>query len=297
MVQLSCSYMSTEKAITLTIDYCCCSVNYVQFFETPKECRMSGSPVLNNLPELPQTHAHWLGDAIQPSNPLSFPSPPAFNLSQHQVLFHQVISLKWPNYWSFSLRITSSNEYLGLISFRIDWFDLLAVQGTLKSLQQHSSQAWAFIIAQLSHPYMTTGKNIALARPTFVGKVLSLLLNMLSKFPPWSKCLLISLLQSPSAVILEPKKIKYVSIVSPFICHEMMGLDAMVLVFWMLNFKAVFWLSSFSNIKKLFSSSLLSAIMVVSSAYLSLLIFLPAILISAVLLPAWHFTWCILHIS
>ena len=142
-----------------------------------------------------------------------------------------------------SIRASASSEYSGLISFRIDLFDLLAVQGTLKSLlQNHSSKAsvlWcsAFLIVQLSHPYMTTGKTIALTRWTFVGKLMSLLLNMLSRlvkaFLARGKRLLTSQLQSPSAVILELKKIKSLtlSIVSPFLCHEMMGLDAMILVF------------------------------------------------------------------
>jgi len=146
-------------------------------------------------------------------------------------------------YWSFSFSISPSNEYSGLLSFRIDWFDLLAVQGTLKSLlQHHSSKAsifWrsAFFIVQLSHPYMTTGKTIALTRWMFVIKVKSLLFNMLSRFViaflPRSKRLLISWLQLPSAVILEPKKIKFatVSFVSPSYCHEVMGVDAMILVF------------------------------------------------------------------
>ena len=147
-------------------------------------------------------------------------------------------------------------------------------------------------------PYMTTGKTIALTRQTFVGKVMSLLFNMLSgffiAFLPKSNHLLISWLQSPSAVILEPPKIKSltVSIVSPSICHEVMGLDAMILVFWTLNFKPTFLLSSFIFIKMLFSSSLLSAIRMVSSAYLRLLIFLPAILIPdcASCSPAFHMT-------
>ena len=154
-----------------------------------------------------------------------------------------VLCIRWPNCWSFSFRISPSNEYAGLISFRMDWLDPLAVQGTLKSLLQHHSskasilQVSAFFIVQLSHTYMTTGKTIALTRWTFVGKVMSLLFNMLSMlvitFFPRSKRLLISWLQLPSAVILEPKKIKSatVSTVSPFICHEVMGLDAMVLVF------------------------------------------------------------------
>ena len=125
-----------------------------------------------------------------------------------------VICIRWPKYWSFRFSISLSSEYSGMISFRIDWFDLLAVQGTLKSLLQHHSskasilQCSAFFIVQLSHPYMTTGKTIALTRRTFVGKVMFLLFNMLSRlviiFLPRSKCLLISWLQSPSAVILEP---------------------------------------------------------------------------------------------
>ena len=144
-----------------------------------------------------------------------------------------VLCLRWPKYWSFSFTISPSNEYSGLISFRMDWLDLLAVQGTLQSvLHHHSSKA---SILWCSHPYMTTGKTIALTRQAFPS--LSLLFNMLSRlvitFLPRSKCLLISWLQSPSAVILEPKKIKSVtvSIVSPSICHEVMGLDAMILVF------------------------------------------------------------------
>ena len=175
----------------------------------------------------------------------------------------------------------------------MDWLDLLAVQGTLKSLlQHHSSKAsilWrsAFFTVQLSHPYMTTGRTIALTRRTFVGKVMSLFLNMLSRlvitFLPRSKRLVISWLQSPSAVILEPPRIKSdtLSTVSPSISHEVMGPDAMIFVFWMLNFKPTFSLSSFTFIKRLFSSSSLSAIRVVSSADLRLLIFLPAILIPA----------------
>ena len=175
----------------------------------------------------------------------------------------------------------------------MDWLDLLADQGTRKSLlQNHSSKApilpcSAFFIVQFSHPYMTIGKTIALMRQTFVDKVMSLLFNILSRlvitFLPRSKHLLISWLQSPSAVILELKKIKSatVSTVSPSIWHEVMGLDAMILIFWMLNFKPTFSLSSFTFIKRLFSSSSLSAIRVMSSVYLRLLIFLLAILILA----------------
>ena len=158
------------------------------------------------------------------------------------------LRIMWPKYWSFS--VSPSNEYSGLISFRIDWLDLLAVQGTLKSLLQHhglkASILWqlsAFFTIQLSHPYMTLGKTITLTRWTFVGKVMSLCFNMLSRlvtaFLQRSKGLFSSWLQSPSAVILEPKKITAVtvSIVSPSTCHEVMGPEAMVLVLWMLSFK------------------------------------------------------------
>ena len=157
-------------------------------------------------------------------HPSMFPSIKVFS---HE----SALLIRLPKYWSFSFNISPSNEYLGLISFRMDWLDLLAVQGTLKSLLQHCSskvsisQHSAFFMVQLSHPYMTTGKTIALTRWTFVGKVTSLLFNMLSRlvitFLPRSKHLLISWLQSPSAVILEPKKRKSatVSTVSPSICH------------------------------------------------------------------------------
>ena len=183
--------------------------------------------------------------------------------------------IRRPNYCSFRFSISLSNEYSGLIPFRIDRFDL-AVKGTLKSLlQYHSSRAsvlWcsAFFMVQLSHPYMTTGKTIALTRWTFVGKVISLVFNTLSRFfiafLPRSKHLLISWLKLPSAVILEPQKIKpiTVSIVSPSICQEVMGLDAMIFIFWILSFKLVFSPSSFTFIKRLFSSCLLSAVRVVS---------------------------------
>ena len=149
------------------------------------------------------------------------------------------LHIRWPKYWSLSFNISPSNEHPGLISFRVDWLDLPAVQGTLKSLlQHHSSKAsilWcsAFFIVQLSHPYMTTGKTIALTRWTFVDKVMPLLFNMLSRLVitllPRNKCLLISWFQSPSAVILKPPKIKSAT-VSPSICHEVMGPDAMILV-------------------------------------------------------------------
>ena len=144
--------------------------------------------VHHQLLEFPQTHVHRVSDGIQPSHPLSSPSPPALNLSQHQVFSNEsAVRIRWPKYWSFSFNISPSNEHPGLISFTMDWLDLLAVQGTLKSLLQHHSSKpsilWrsAFFIVQLSHPYMTTGKTIALTRWTFVDKVMSLLSNMLSR--------------------------------------------------------------------------------------------------------------------
>ena len=166
--------------------------------------------------------------------------PPSIFPSMRVFSNESVLCIRWPKCWSFS--ISPSNEQSGLISFRMDWFDLLAVQETLKSLlQHHSSEASiiqhpAFLTVQLSHSHMTTGENVALTIHTFVSKVMSLLCNMLSwlviTFLPRRKRLLNSWLQLPSAVILEPPKIKSltVSIVSPSICHEVMGLDSMILV-------------------------------------------------------------------
>ena len=198
----------------------------------PVDCSTPGFPVHHQLPELIQTHVHRVGDAIQPSYPLSSPSPPAFSFSQNQGLFHGVSSShQVAKVLEFQLQHQSFSEYSGLFSFRMDWLDLLAVQGTLKSLLQHHSskasilQCSAFFIVQLSHPYVTTGKTIALTRWTFVGKIMSLLFNMLSRLVitllPRSTCLLISWLQSPSAVVLERQKIKSatVSTVSPSIFH------------------------------------------------------------------------------
>ena len=165
--------------------------------------------------------------------------PPSIRVFSNE----STLRMRWPEYWSFSFSISPSKEHPGLISFKMDWLDLLAVQGTLKSLLQHCSskasilRCSALFTVQLSHPYMTTGKTIALTRHTFAGKILSQLLNMLSRlvitFLPRSKRLLISWLLSPSAVIWEPQKIKSdtVSTVSPSISHEVMGLDAMIFVF------------------------------------------------------------------
>ena len=180
-----------------------------------------GSPVHHQLPELAQMHVHWVSDTIRPSHPLSSPFPPSIFPSIRVFSKESFLPIRWPKCWSFSFNISPSNEYSneysGLISFRMDWFDLLAVQETLKSLLQHHSskasilQCSAFLTVQLSHPYMTTGRTIALTRCTFVGKIMSLLFNTylgwVIAFLPRSKCLLISWLQSPSAVILEPKKV------------------------------------------------------------------------------------------
>ena len=167
------------------------------------------------------------------------PIPPSIRVFSNE----SALRIGWPKYWGFSFNISPSNEHPGLISFRMDWLDLLAVQGTLKSILQHHSSKTSillssdFFIVQLSHPYITTGKTIALTRWAFVDKVMFLLFNMLSRlvitFLPRSKRLLISWLQSPSAVTLKPRKIKSatVSTVSPSMCHEVMGPDALILVF------------------------------------------------------------------
>ena len=233
------------------------------------------------------------------------PIPPSIRVFYNE----STLCMTCPKYWSFSFSISPSNEHSGLISFRMDWLDLLSVQGTLKSaLQHHSSKAsilWhsAFFTVHLSHPYMTTGKTIALTRRTFVGKVMSLLFNMLSRlvvtFLTMSKHLLSSWLQSPSVVILESKKIKSdtVSTVSPSISHDVMGSDAMILVFWMLSFMPNFSLSSFTFIKRLFSSSSLSAIGWCHLHIWGYWYFSRKSLFQIVFLPAQCFSWCTLHIS
>ena len=236
----------------------------------PMNCSTPGLPVHHQLLEFTETHVHWVSDAIQPSHPLSspsssrlqsFPASRSFQMSQLFASGGQSIGV------SASASVLPMNTqdwsplgWIGWISLRL--------RGTLKSLlQHHSSKASillhsAFSIVQLSHPYVTIGKTIALPRWTFVGKVMSLLFNMLSRlvitFLPRSKCVLISWLQTPSAVILEPPKIKSDTVftVSLSICHEVMGPDAMILVFWVLSFKPTFSLSSFTLIKRFFSSSL-----------------------------------------
>ena len=224
--------------------------SHVRLFATPwMAARHASLSIINSWSSLRLTSI----ESVMPSSHLIFchpllllpPIPPSIRVFSNK----STLRMRWPKYWSFSFSIISSKEHPGLISFRMDWLDLLAVQGTLKSLLQHySSKASilrlsAFFTVQLSHPYMTTGKTIALTRRTFVGKGMSLFFKMLSRlvitFLPRSKRLLISWLQSASAKILEPKKIKSdtVSTVSLSISHEVMGLDAMIFVFWMLSFK------------------------------------------------------------
>ena len=217
------------------------------------DCSTPGFPVHHQLPDLLKLMSI---KSMMPSKYLSLFHPllllpsifPPIMVFSNESFLH----IRWPEYWSFSFSVSTSKEYWLLISFRMDWLALLEIQGTLKNLLQHHSskasilQCSAFFIVQLSHLYMTTVKTIALTRWIFVGKVMSLLLNMLSSFfitfLPRSKHLLISWLQSPSAVILEPRKIKSVtvSIVAPSICHEVMGPDVMILVFWMLSFRPNF---------------------------------------------------------
>ena len=237
------------------------SLSHIWLFATPWTAARQASLSITNSRSLLKLMSI---KSVMPSNNLILCCPllflPSIFPSIHVFSNESPLRIRWLKYWSFSFNISPSNEYSGLISFRMDWLDLLAVQGTLKShLQYHSSKASifqhsAFFIVQLSHPYTTTGKTIALNRQTFVGKVMSLLFNTLSRlviaFLPRSKHFLISRLQSPSAVILEPKKIKSVT-VSLSICHEMMGPDAMILVFWMLSFKPAFSLSSFTLIERL----------------------------------------------
>ena len=219
------------------------SLSRIRLFMTPWITASQASVSITNSQSLLKPMSI---KSVMPSNHIIFCCPlllPPLIFPSIRVLSNEsVLHIRWPKYWCFSFNISPSNEHSGPIMFRMDWLDLLEVQGTLKSLlQHHSSKAsifWhsAFFIVQLSHPYMTTGKTIALTRWTFVGKVTSVLFNMLSRlvitFLKSSKHHFISWLQSPSAMILEHKKIKSatVSIVSPSICHEVMGPDAMILV-------------------------------------------------------------------
>ena len=276
----------------------------------PMNRSMPGLPVHHQLPEFTQTHVHQVGDAIQPSHPLSSPSPPAPNPSQHQSLF-QWVNFAWGG---------QSTEVSALASVLprntqnwspLEWTGWISLQckGLSRVFPNTTVQKHQFFGAQLSsqsnshiHTWLPE-KTIALTGRTFVGKVMSLLFNMLSRlvttFLPRSKHLLIPWLQSPSVVILEPPKIKSdtVSNVSQSISHKVMGPDAMILVFWMLSFKPTFSLSSFTFTEGLFRSSSLSAIRVVSSAYLRLWIFLLAILIPACASSSQRFSLCTLHRS
>ena len=212
------------------------SVSHVQLLATPWTTARQASLSITNSRGPPKPMSIEL---VMPSNHLILCHPllllPSIFPSIRVFSNESALLIWWPKYWSFSFNISPSNEHPGLISFRMDWLDLLEVQGILKSLfQHHSSKASilmpsSFFIVHPSHPYMTTRKTIALTRQTFVGKVMSLLYNKLSRlvmiFLPWSKRLLISWLQSPPAVILEPPKIKSATVatVSPSICHEVMA--------------------------------------------------------------------------
>ena len=242
VIEGRCDLIATQKCKACSVQF---SYSVVSNSLRPHESQHARPPCLiTNSRSLPKPTSI---KSVMPSSHLNLCRPllllpsilPSISVFSNESTVH----MRWSKYWSFSFSISPSNEHSGLISFRMDWLDFLAVQGTLKSLLQHHSPKasilWlsAFFTLQLSHPCMTTGKTIALTRRTFVGKVMSLLLNMLSRlvitFLPRSKRLLISWLQSPSAVILEPQKIKSdtVSTVSPSFCHEVMGPDAMILVF------------------------------------------------------------------
>ena len=277
----------------------------------PMDCSTPGLPVHHQLPEFTQTHVHgwWCHPTISSSAvPFSsclqsFPALNSFQMSQLAKVLEFQLQHHSNECFSFNIIPMNVQDW-----FPLEWTGWISLQskGLKNLLQHHSSKAsilWrsALFIVQLSHPYMTTRKNIAFTKWTFVGKIMSLLFNMLSRlvitFLPRSKCLLISWLQSPSAVILEPKKIKYVtvSIVSPSICHEMMGPDAMALVFWMLSFKPTFSLSSFTFIKKLFSSSSLSSRRVCHLHIWGYWYFSQKSWFQLVLHPAQSFSWCTLH--
>ena len=277
--QVSC----TEVSVYVYIHCCCPFTQSCPVLYDPMNCSTPGLTVPHCLPKFAQVHVHCISDAIQPSHPLMSSSPSALSLSQHQHPTSQLFASDDQNTWAsasilpvsiqgwFPLRLT------GLISLLSK-----GLSGVFSSTTVWSHQFFVFMV-QVSQLYVTTGKTIALTIRSFVGRVISLLFNTLSRFViaflPRNKHLLISWLQSPSTVILEPKKKKCIttSTFSPSICHEVMGQDAITLVF----FKPAISLSSFTLIKRLFSSSSHSAIRVVSSAYLRLLMFLLPILIPA----------------
>ena len=224
---MDCIVQEVAKSQTQLTDF---SSFYVQFSHSVLSNSSRPHGLQNNQASLSITNSQSLLklmsiESVMPSNHLILRPPFSSCLQSFPASGESVLHIRWPKYWSFSFSISPSSEYSGLISFRIDWFDPLAVQGTLKSLlQYHISKASVlqhstFFIVQLSHPYMTTGKTIALIRRTFIGKVMCLFFNILSRlviaFLPRSKCLLISWLQSPSAVILEPNKVSYCFHCSP----------------------------------------------------------------------------------
>ena len=287
-----CSKPAWSKSISA---FCCCLV--AQSCLTlcdPMDCSMPGFPVLQHLPELAQTHVHWVSDVIQPSHPLLSTSPPAFNLSQHQSLF------QWVSYSHQDVKLLElqpqhqSLQWIFRIkSFRIDWFGLLAVEGTLKSLLQHHSSKAAilqhsvFFMFQLPHLYMTPGSIIALTRQMFVGKVMSLLFNTLSRFVigffPRGKFLLISGLQSQSTVILEPKK---------RVCH---CFPCFPIYFpWSLPLSSLFecWVLS-QLFNSPFSPSTRGSLILLPGCWC----FSPQSWFQLVLHPAWRFAWYALCIS
>ena len=267
---------------------------------------MPGLPIHHQLPESTQTHVHWVGDAFQPSHPLSSSSPPALRVFPTIRVFsnESALHIRWPKYWSFNFNISPSNEHPGLICFRVDQLDFLAVQGTLKSfLQHHSSKASilqcsAFFIVQFSHPYMTTGKIITLTRRTFVDKVMSLLLNMLSRlvitFLPRCKSLYFMAAITICSDFGAPpqNKVWHCFHCFPIYFPWSDGTRCHDLSFLNVSFKPTFSVSSFTFIKRLFSSSSLSVIRVVSSAYFSLQPWF-----QLVFLPVQRFSCCTLHRS
>ena len=291
-------FLGTDLSVSLVQFSWVQLLSHVRLFATPWTAAGQASLSITNSWSLLKLKSIESVMPFRPFRPLSsclhlhlllLPSVfPSIRIFSNESALH----IRWPKYRSFSFSISPSNEHSGLIPLRMDWLDLLTVQGTQDSspipqFKSNNSSELSFLYSQTLTSIHDYWKTIALIRQTFVGKVMSLLFNMLSRliitFLPRSKCLFLSWLQSPSRVILEPPKIKSatVSTLSPSICHEVMGLDARLFVFWMLSFKPTFSLSSFIFIKRLLSSSSLSAIKLVSSAYLRLLIFLPAILIPA----------------
>ena len=247
------SAVQQSESATHTYRGCCCSVTKLcPTLCNPLDCSTPGLPVPQHLPEFTQVRVHCISDAIQQSYPLMPSSAANFSSIRdfsNELAFH----IGWPNYWSFSFSISPSNEYSRLISRKIDCFDLLAVQGTLGSLLHHHSLkasvvcCSAFFMVQLLQLYMTTENTITLTIQTFIGRVISLLFNNMSRFVITflqRSNHLISQLQSPSAVMLEPKKRKSVttSTFSPSICHEVMGLDAKILFCFVFKYWVLSWL-------------------------------------------------------